>query len=346
MPSTVAITASLQVRNIAARTDTAGTAITDYSGEEDRFPHIVYSQGYLTPVLAFRVVAQGGNMNVLVGSGSAKVDYYVVRGLIAGQGNYIVRHESATTTVTLDAADPAQGRKDEIYLVVQDNPYDGSSRGTPRLYLRKGDLGGALPGPDAIWDAYALLATVTVNAGASSITSGNIADNRVAATLTVPSLSVTNIATNTAGWPTPRLDRVVFSIPDFIPFTTVIPTLVTSNVKTITLPTAFGAQNLRVTAIAMCSYLQEPAIPPQEIWFQTLINGVGGGIQKHSTKITGGTYTSMVSANSLDIDGATSFTVAVNGGQTSAFGGTFRNVELHVSVQMPRPSGAQAYVVS
>jgi hypothetical protein len=169
---------------IGARTDNAGAAATDTTAEEARLLAAMLNAGYLTPANAFLVQAQASpNMTVKVGSGTAKTDYYVLAGTVAGQGNYLVRLDVASQNVTISAADASQTRTDEIYIVVQDNTYDVSSRALPRIGYRKGDLGGANPGPDASWTAYALLARVTVAAAATSITSGNISDQRSASTL-------------------------------------------------------------------------------------------------------------------------------------------------------------------
>src|SRR6476646_2652898 len=169
---------------IGARTDTTGAAVTDTTAEEARLLASMLSQGYLTPSNAFVVAAQASpNMTVKVGSGTAKTDYYAVSGTVAGQGNYIVRLDAASQNVTISAADASQVRTDEIYLVVRDNLYDTSSRALPQIGYRAGTLGGANPGPDATWKAYVLLARITVAAGATSITSGNITDQRAASTL-------------------------------------------------------------------------------------------------------------------------------------------------------------------
>jgi hypothetical protein len=124
-------------------------------------------------------------MNVIVGSGAAKADYYVVAGNIAGQGNYMVRLEAATVTVTLNAADGSLARKDEIYLVVLDDAYDSTTLALPRLAYRDGTPAASptAPGPDAAWDAYVLIATIDVPAAASDILACTITDERLASTI-------------------------------------------------------------------------------------------------------------------------------------------------------------------
>ncbi len=179
MPTTNYTTPTMSVNVIGARTDAAGAAVTDTTAEEARFPAVGFTEGYITPSTAFKVAAQTSpDMTVKVGSGTSKADYYVISGEVAGQGNYIARLDVTSQNVTIDAADASQTRTDEIYLVVRDNPYDASSRALPQFGYRKGDLGGANPGPDAAWRASALLARIVVGAAVTSITNANITDMR------------------------------------------------------------------------------------------------------------------------------------------------------------------------
>lgn len=173
------------VRAIGARTSSTGGAVSDVTAEEDRLAHAFHVEGAVT-TNAFKVAAQTvPNMTVKVGSGTAKADVYVVDGDATGQGKYMVRLDAASQDVTVSASEPAATRTDEIYLVVLDSPYDANTLGTasaplaiPRLAYRKGDAGGANPGPDALWKAYALLARITVGAAVTTITNANITDTR------------------------------------------------------------------------------------------------------------------------------------------------------------------------
>lgn len=199
MPSTSYTDVTMGARTIGARTDSAGTPVTDLSAEEDRYPVVILGEGYLTPTDAFLPAGSGGaNMNVIIGSGSAKTDYYVVAGDIAGQGQYMVRLASATETVTLDAADGSLDRIDEIWLVVLDDAYDSSGLALPRLGYRKGDAAASptAPGPDAGWDAAVKLCTIDVPAGAADITECTVTDNRAASALSVPSATVSALTVN------------------------------------------------------------------------------------------------------------------------------------------------------
>lgn len=196
MASTTLVETTLGIRVVADRTDFDGAAVTDVTAEEDRFPAIVYTEGVLRPSNAF-VPAEGAGatMNVVLGSGAAKTDYYVVVGLASGQGNYIVRLEGATASVTLDAPS-AQARIDEVYIVIRDNDYDSTERGVASLAVRKGDAGAdpSAPGPDSGWEAYALIASILVPASATDIEDCTITDERVQATILsslIPDESVT-----------------------------------------------------------------------------------------------------------------------------------------------------------
>ena len=180
-------------KTIGARTDSGGSPVTDLSAEEDRYPAIMLGEGYLTPSDSYEPVEGGSGMEVDIGSGSAKADYYVVPGTVAGQGNYLVRLASATETVTLTAADGSNDRIDEIYLIVDDNAYDASGRALPRFGERAGDPAGSpsAPGPDSNWDAYTLIATIDVPAGAADISECVITDERIPAQLAVPAMAMT-----------------------------------------------------------------------------------------------------------------------------------------------------------
>lgn len=184
MPTTTYLDSTFAVAAIGDRTDPAGVAVPDYTAEESRFIAQILNPGYLEPALSFAVRQQvTPAMSVRVGSDAAKADYYVVGGTVGGQGNYIVRLDTAAVTVQVPAADASQQRTDEVYLVVRDNTYDASSHSLPQLGYRKGDLGGAAPGPDASWEAFALLASVNVPAAAATVTDAQITDHRAPANL-------------------------------------------------------------------------------------------------------------------------------------------------------------------
>src|SRR5690606_37507436 len=191
MATTTYSAPTVSVAAIGGRTDSSGEAVADYTAEEARMLTEILEPGYLRPAEAWQVTAQAApNMSVKVGSGSAKADHYIVEGQVAGQGKYIVRLDATSVNLTVPAADSSQTRTDEIYLVVLDNSYDATLRGIPQLGYRRGDLGGAAPGPDDAWEAYALLATITVGPGVTEITNNEIVDERSAATLVQSLLAV------------------------------------------------------------------------------------------------------------------------------------------------------------
>lgn len=206
MPSTTYVDTDMRARAIQARTDSAGTAVDDISAEEDRLIHAVLTEGLVTPAAGWNL-APISNMDLALGSGQAKTDVYCVAGDAAGQLPYLVRLEATSVTITVPAADPSQQRIDEVWLVVQDNNYDASSRGLPRIGYRTGDPGGSGPGADAAWTAAALLWRITVPAGATEVQAGNLADQRsdstllqrlLEASLNAAALTLTNMLTISA----------------------------------------------------------------------------------------------------------------------------------------------------
>lgn len=170
---------------LAARTDAAGSAVDDAGGEDLRsILDAFFTEGVVTPATGFQVVEDSPTgMTVVIGSGSAKSDHALIDGDVAGQGAYLVRMEDATVDLTVPAADLSNPRIDEVYLVVQDNAYDSSSRVLPRIAYRDGTPASSpsAPGPDAAWDAYLLVATISVGAGVTEITDSDITDERVGA---------------------------------------------------------------------------------------------------------------------------------------------------------------------
>lgn len=185
MPTTITTDLSATAFFIGARTDVAGADVDDATAEDMRLLVEYLEEGAITAD-AFKVAAQSTpDMTVKVGSGSVKTDVYVVEGTAAGQKNYIVGMEAASVNVTISASEPASARTDEVYLVVFDSTYDSNTAGTagaaikkPMLGYRKGDAGGAAPGPDASWKAYAKLGTISVPATDTAIANDQITDPR------------------------------------------------------------------------------------------------------------------------------------------------------------------------
>ncbi len=183
MPTTQVTEITSSVDAIAARTDSAGAAVTpDWAAEERRMDHETGFPGVIEPADSYQVVAgAAATMNIVVGSGTAKTDLALVQGNIGGQGMYLVRLDEVTVTIALDAADPSDPRIDEVYLVVYDNIYDSTSRSLPRLAVRKGDAAASpsLPGADAAWEAFLLLSEITIPAAAADILAATFVDKRV-----------------------------------------------------------------------------------------------------------------------------------------------------------------------
>lgn len=166
-----------KVAAIQARTDAAGTPVTDVDGEELRLYASIMTPGVMAD--DDWEVKPGTGMALDVGGGTPDSDVAVVAGT-GGQGLYMVRKDLGIVPVPLGAADLALNRIDEVYVVVDDNSYDASGRGLPLLAVRQGDnaVSPVAPGPDVAWKAFYLLATVSVGAGAVSLVTGDISDNR------------------------------------------------------------------------------------------------------------------------------------------------------------------------
>ncbi len=185
MAVTVYHDTTFKVGSVQARTDVGGAPVTDVDGEELRLYADLFTGGVLkTNDFA---IAPGAGYSLDVGSGTPKSDVAVLDGVSSGQGNYLVRQELGSVNVPLTAADLAQSRLDELYVVVEDDPYDSSGRSLPRLAVREGDLSGSpiAPGPDPAWQASLLLATISIPNGATSVAPGEITDERTTVGLAV-----------------------------------------------------------------------------------------------------------------------------------------------------------------
>lgn len=179
MPSTTYVDATFSVRNIGDRTDNAGDPVVDYNAEEDRLAN-VYFPGVISPDNGFAATVVGGGDPWLlrIGSGTAKADTYVVEGQQDGQGRYAVRLDDAYVDVEFDAAEAGATRTDEVYVVVPDHAYDGGGLSLARIAYRKGDPGGAAPGPDPSWQAFDLIWSYAHSPGDSALSASKLTDLR------------------------------------------------------------------------------------------------------------------------------------------------------------------------
>lgn len=192
---------AMGARAIGARTDAGATPVTDVSAEEDRMSQVILTPGWVKPANSFQPVAgSAATMDVVLGSGASKADFYAVEGANAGQGVYLVRLDATTVTVVLNAASGSFARKDEIYLVVADDAYDSLGVALPRLAYRDGTPSGspAAPGPDAGWDAYELLATIDVPQSAADILACTITDERTPSTVDVGGVQLDDLGARLA----------------------------------------------------------------------------------------------------------------------------------------------------
>ena len=194
---------SLKCFAIAGRTDNAGTAVTDIDQEELRLPlTALLRQGLLPNLLTgapnvngFRVRQNtGADMNLLIGSSTTKVDGYVLRGTVAGQGAYIARIDAATVgPIAVPATDPTNPARYGVYLWIDDAAYSGTAaRAQANISCIRGTPAGSPTTPTAlaVWSAWALLWEFQLPALAATVTnvildSATSFDRRVTANLAV-----------------------------------------------------------------------------------------------------------------------------------------------------------------
>jgi hypothetical protein len=111
------------------------------------------------------------NMSVNISAGGA----FIRGSQAAAQGLYSF-YNDGTVNLTIDAADPTNGRKDLIVAQVRDSAYAGSDDDA-RLFVVKGTAAGSPADPTVPADCL-VLARVNVGAGVSSITNANIDELR------------------------------------------------------------------------------------------------------------------------------------------------------------------------
>lgn len=198
---------------IAGRTASgAATAVDDVDQEELRLPiGALLTQGILPNALdqsanpnAFNVRQDtGSNMQLKVGSGTAKRDLLVLRGTVAGQGSYIMRGEGATKTITVPAADATNPARYGVFAYVNDTAYSGTaSRAYFNIECIRGTPAGspATPGPLAAWSASFLLWEFQLAANATAVTNTILdagIDQRVASIVPIPALGLRPFTTTT-----------------------------------------------------------------------------------------------------------------------------------------------------
>lgn len=201
----MASTDSLKILGIFGRTDSTGAAAADVDQEELRLnASATLAPGFLPNMLnqsfnanAFRVRQDtGSNMNVKVGSGTTKVDGYVLQGTTAGQGSYVVRLEATTKTVSVPAADATNPARYGVYLFVNDTAYGGTAaRAFVDVNCIRGTPAGSpvTPGPLAAWSASVLLWEFQLPANATAVTNTILdagTDDRVASASPLPGLGL------------------------------------------------------------------------------------------------------------------------------------------------------------
>lgn len=196
----MAAVGSLKVYAIGGRTDSAGTAQPDQDQEETRLPLGILLRQGLTPHLttgvpnpnAFRPRQNtGADMNLLIGSGTTKIDGLVLRGNTAGQGTYLLRLDSAGLLKAVPATDPTNPARYGVFAFIDDAAYAGdASRQYADISCIRGTPAGSPTTPTALatWSAWALLWEFQLPALAAAITnvildSATSFDRRVTANL-------------------------------------------------------------------------------------------------------------------------------------------------------------------
>lgn len=149
------------------------------SARDDRLINAIMSEGVFDQASGtFQVTASSpASMVLVVGSGSVG-DKAVVEGDEDPlQGNYLVANSEATSTVQITAADATDPRLDRVVLRVEDNTEDSGGTDAVSLEVIAGTASSS-PSAPPVPNTALLLATVTVSAGATSITKASIADDR------------------------------------------------------------------------------------------------------------------------------------------------------------------------
>lgn len=215
---------SLKVIGIFGRTDSAGVAVADVDQEELRMSiGVLLSPGYTPNLLdqtanpnSFRVRQDSGaNLQLKIGSGTTKLDGYVVRGTVAGQGSYVVRLDAATKTVTVPAADATNPSRYGVYLFINDTAYGGTAgRAFVDINCIRGTPAGSptTPGPLAAWSASVLLWEFQLPALATAVTN-TILDSGTAFDRRTPSTSPIQASSSPRAFTTAALRDAAITAP-------------------------------------------------------------------------------------------------------------------------------------
>lgn len=129
-------------------------------------------------------------MSVLVASGWAAI----VGTIQPNMGTYVA-YNDATVTLTIATANPSNPRIDLVCMTVNDSYYTGATDNVV-LQVVTGTPASSPVAPSLPANSIAL-ATVAVAAGALSINSGNITDQRVSVTTNLPIGDITSITAGT-----------------------------------------------------------------------------------------------------------------------------------------------------
>lgn len=174
---------SIKVFTIGGRTDATPTAVADTDQEEMRIgaKYAGRRQGLTenmlddTPnPLAWRPRQNtGADMNLKIGSSVTKVDGYVLRGTVAGQGTYVCRLDATTRTISVPATDPTNPARYGVFLHIDDIAYAGTAATAKAdIACIRGTPAGSPTTPTAlaVWSASVLLWEFQLPALATAVT--------------------------------------------------------------------------------------------------------------------------------------------------------------------------------
>lgn len=178
---------------MALRTPPSWLQQSSHPAENDRLTmQAIFNTTGIIGASSLAVTAQGSpNMTVNVATG-----WGAVVGTTQSNMGVYTFYNDATTVLTITTADPTNPRIDRIVATISDAYYSGSTNNVAFQVLA-GTPAGSPTAPATPANSISL-ATIAVAAGATSITSGNITDTRVATTTSLVDTSSFITATGVA----------------------------------------------------------------------------------------------------------------------------------------------------
>jgi hypothetical protein len=161
---------------MALRTPPSWLQNGSHPAENDRLTtQAIYATTGIIGATSMAITAQGTpNMTV-----NAAAGWVAIAGSTSNSGVYTA-YNDATTVLTISTADATLPRIDRVVVTVSDSAYSGSTN-TVAFVVVAGTPNASPVAPSTPSNSISL-ATISVAAGATSISSGNITDTRVATT--------------------------------------------------------------------------------------------------------------------------------------------------------------------